>query len=136
WWPALDLGFVLKQTGEQEQAKRILEALLRDLESSTRLTPFWGYAIIDVHAHELLGDRDEALAKLEQAFDAGWRTFWRYELKTDLSLASMHDDPRFRSVVSRIEADMAAQLALLREWEANGELSPVPAELQAGRSAR
>ncbi|MDX1480435.1 MAG: winged helix-turn-helix domain-containing protein, partial [Woeseiaceae bacterium] len=46
WWPALDLGFVLKQTGEQEQAKRILEALLRDLESSTRLTPFWGYAII------------------------------------------------------------------------------------------
>lgn len=131
WWPALDLAIVLTRTGEKAQAKRLLGRLLERIGRATRLTAFWGYGIIDVHVYELLGERDQALARLEQAVDAGWITFWPYELKADLNLASMHELPRFRSVVARIEADMAAQLALLREWEAKGELSPVPAELQA-----
>ena len=36
------------------------------------------------------------------------------------------DDPEFQAMVEEIEADMAAQLARVREMERNGELEPIP----------
>ncbi len=36
------------------------------------------------------------------------------------------DDPEFQAMVEEIEADMAAQLARVREMERNGELAPIP----------
>lgn len=131
-WPAVDFAFILTETGERDQAMRIMELVLGQLESAPRLSVHWGYAIADVHIFAILGNRDRALDSLQRAVDEGWRTFWWYELMLDLSLEAIRDDPRFESVVARIEADMAAQLAELREWEANGELAPIPPQLRAG----
>ncbi len=36
------------------------------------------------------------------------------------------DDPEFQAMVAEIEADMAKQLARVREMERNGELEPIP----------
>ncbi len=47
---------------------------------------------------------------------------WR---STD-DLESLHDEPEFQAMVAEIEADMAQQLARVREMERNGELEPIP----------
>jgi hypothetical protein len=52
---------------------------------------------------------------------------WWYFLKQDPSLESLHDEPEFQAMVAEIEADMAEQLARVREMERNGELEPIPA---------
>ena len=54
------------------------------------------------------------------------RIFWWYYLKYDPTLESLHDEPEFQAMVAEIEADMAAQLARVREMERNGELEPIP----------
>ncbi len=38
----------------------------------------------------------------------------------------MLDEPEFQTVTEEIEADMAEQLARVREMERNGELEPIP----------
>jgi hypothetical protein len=47
---------------------------------------------------------------------------WR---STD-DLESLHDEPEYQAMVAEIEADMAEQLARVREMERNGELEPIP----------
>ncbi len=41
-------------------------------------------------------------------------------------LESLHDEPEFQAMIEEIEADMAEQLARVREMERNGELEPIP----------
>ena len=38
----------------------------------------------------------------------------------------LHDEPEYKAMVAEIEADMAEQLARVREMERNGELEPIP----------
>ncbi len=38
----------------------------------------------------------------------------------------MRDEPEFQTMTEEIEADMATQLARVREMERNGELEPIP----------
>jgi hypothetical protein len=63
---------------------------------------------------------------LRQAIDAGWRVGWWWELKLKPNLELLYDEPEFQAMVAEIEADMAAQLARVREMERNGELEPIP----------
>jgi hypothetical protein len=79
-----------------------------------------------VQIYALQGEKQKALAALRQAIDEGWRGMWWYFLKHDPSLESLHDEPEFQAMVAEIEADMAAQLARVREMERNGELEPIP----------
>jgi hypothetical protein len=65
-------------------------------------------------------------AALNVATNEGFRFLWWYFLKLDLSLESLHDEPEFQAMVAEIEADMAEQLARVREMERNGELEPIP----------
>ncbi len=66
------------------------------------------------------------MSALQRAIDEGWRDLWWYFLKQDPNLESLHDEPEFQAMVAEIEADMAAQLARVREMERNGELEPIP----------
>ena len=79
-----------------------------------------------MYIYALQGDKQKALAALRQAADEGWRAGWRYSLKYDPTLESLHDEPEYQAMVAEIEADMAAQLARVREMERNGELEPIP----------
>jgi hypothetical protein len=79
-----------------------------------------------VQIYALQGEKQKALAALQQAIDEGWRDLWWYFLKYDPILESLHDEPEFQAMIAEIEADMAAQLARVREMERNGELEPIP----------
>ncbi len=112
-------------TNEQVRADLLLERSLQSIETVPRLGSD-GYGIADVKIYALRGEKQKALSALRQAIDEGWRTLWWYFLKQDPTLESLHDEPEFQAMVAEIEADMAAQLARVREMERNGELEPIP----------
>ena len=93
-------AYALQRLGEGERAEQVLTAYLDYIENRTRLG-IKGYGIGDAEALALLGERDDALVRLRQAIDAGWRTPWpRYgwHLVDDPYLAGLRNDPRFRAV--------------------------------------
>jgi tetratricopeptide (TPR) repeat protein len=122
---AIDLALISSKIGQQQRADRLLESSLQYIQRIPRLGGY-GYGIADVQIYALQGDKQKALSALRQAVDEGWRVGWWYFLKQDLSLESLHDEPEFQAMVAEIEADMAAQLARVREMERNGELEPIP----------
>jgi tetratricopeptide (TPR) repeat protein len=125
WRAAIDLALVLSKTGEQEHADLLLDRSFQHIQTLPRLGG-WGYFIADVRIYALQGEKQKALAALRQAIDEGWRVSWWHFLKHDLSLESLHGEPEFQAMVAEIEADMAQQLARVREMERNGELEPIP----------
>ena len=127
--PAIDLALILQRKGEQERADQILDRCLTVIQSMPRLG-IEGYGISDALIYAQQGKTKEALAALRQAIDERWRTFWWYYLEHDPSLESIRDEPEFQAMVKEIEADMTEQLAGVHEWEANGELTPIPKSLE------
>ena len=123
---AIDLALISSKLGEQKRADWLLESSLQYLQRIPRLSDYWGYGIADVKVYALRGDKQKALLALRQAIDEGWRSAWWYFLKQDPSLESLHDEPEYQAMVAEIEADMAEQLARVREMERNGELEPIP----------
>jgi hypothetical protein len=122
---AINLALVLSKTGEQEQANLLLNLSSQHIQTLPRLS--WiGYGIADVEIYALQGEKQKALSALRQAIDEGWRSLWWYYLKYHPTLESLHDEPEYQAMVAEIEADMAAQLARVREMERNGELEPIP----------
>jgi tetratricopeptide (TPR) repeat protein len=121
----IDLASVLFKTGEQERADLLLNRSLQRIQTLPRLGPA-GYAIADVKIYALQGEKQKALSALRQAIDEGWRSLWWFYLKQDPILESLHDEPEYRAMVAEIEADMAEQLARVREMERNGELTAIP----------
>ena len=64
-------------------------------------------------ARALVGDSNGALAELQRAYDAGWRDYGIAAI--DPMLAALRDDPRFRALVDRARADVAAQRERARQ---------------------
>jgi TolB-like protein/DNA-binding winged helix-turn-helix (wHTH) protein/Tfp pilus assembly protein PilF len=122
---AIDLALTLSKLGEHERADRLLESSLQYIQQIPRLG-FSGYDVADVQIYALQGEKQKALSALQRAINEGWRRYWRYYLKQDPTLESLHDEPEFQAMVAEIEADMAAQLERVREMERNGELEPIP----------
>jgi hypothetical protein len=122
---AIAVALVLTKTGEQELADLLLELVFERIQTIPRLGQI-GYGVADVKIYALRGEKQKALSTLRQAIDEGWRAFWWYFLKHDPTLESLHGEPEFQAMVAEIEADMAAQLARVREMERNGELEPIP----------
>jgi tetratricopeptide (TPR) repeat protein len=120
---AIDLAFILSKTGEQEQADLLLDRSLQQIQRRPRLGRR-GYGIADVQIYALQGEKQKALSALREAIDEGWRAEWWWLHRPNVE--SLHDEPEFQSMVAEIEADMAAQLARVREMERNGELEPIP----------
>jgi TolB-like protein/Tfp pilus assembly protein PilF len=124
WRAATDLALVLSKTGEQERANLLLENSFRHFQTMPRRSP--PDEIREVKIYALRGEKQKALAALRRVIDEGWRFFWWYYLKHDPNLESLHDEPEYQAMVAEIEADMATQLARVREMERNGELEPIP----------
>ena len=57
-------------------------------------------------------DRQVAMEQLEQAFDLGLRSRWRNLLLSTIAFNSMHDEPEFKQMLARLEADTETQREL------------------------
>jgi tetratricopeptide (TPR) repeat protein len=121
---AINIALVLIRTGERERAERLLENTLVFVQSDSRLSR--GFQVADARIYALRGEKQKALSALRRAVDEGWRRLWWYYLERDPTLESLRDEPEYQSMVAEIEADMAAQLARVREMERIGELESIP----------
>ena len=116
---SVDLASAYLHAGQEVEAERLLSLVEFEL-------PYWsrdlvlGHGIADAEFHALRGDKEKALAALQKHVEAGFRGQWRWKLLDSPSLVSIRDTPEFAAIVAEIEADMAAQLARVREMERNG----------------
>jgi TolB-like protein/Tfp pilus assembly protein PilF len=122
---AIGLALVLSRMGERERADLLLDRSLERIQTIPRRS-FFGHGVADAQIYTIRGERQKALSALRKAIDEGWRSHWWYYLEHDLSLEPLQNEPEFREMVAEIEADMAEQLARVREMERNGELEPIP----------
>ena len=101
-------AYLLQRRGEAGRAGALLNeaevAAQRELRegSETADMPLELAAI-----HLLRGDKPQALGFLEQAYQRGWR-FYR-EAAADPIFAGLRDEPGFRNLLARMEADVGAQ---------------------------
>jgi len=126
---AIVLALVLSNTDEQDRADMLLDRSLAFIHTLPRLG-YRGYLISDVRIYAQRGKKEEALVALRQAIDQGWRRYWWYYLEHDMGLEPIRHEPEFQAIVKEVKADMAEQLARVREWEADGKLAPIPEELK------
>ena len=100
-------GYVLQRLGDRDRAGDVLRQYMTFLGKSPRLGRL-GYAVADVEALALLGRREEALARLRQAIDSGWRALNTpgWSLVDDPYLATLRDDARFRAMAAEVDADV------------------------------
>jgi TolB-like protein/Tfp pilus assembly protein PilF len=122
---ALNLSLAFEQTGDMECAALLLSEVLARIKTLPRLGTA-GYGIADVEAYARLGKRDEAIASLRHAIDSRYRAFWWSQGEKSAHTASLRDDPEFTAMMEELKADMALQLARVREMRVNGELPDIP----------
>ena len=123
----LDLASVYFQAGEEAKAESLLSAAESEIPHWSQ-TAAWGrgYGFTNVDLHALRGDKAKALAALREGAANGTRFMWRLQLLHNPNLKSIRDTPEFAAIVAEIEADMAEQLARVRELQRSGELTAIP----------
>ena len=116
---------MLQKTGEQERAERLLNDVLKYIHGIRRLG-FTGYGIRDVEIYALQGNKKQALAALRQAVDEHWRWSWKYKLEHAANIDSIRKEPEFQKITAEVKADMAKQLARVRETEGKDSVCVTP----------
>ena len=86
----------------------------------------FGFGIADVEVQARLGRPEAALSTLRQAIDSGWRANWWLQGERSPHLSTIRGNPEFRAMLDEISADMAAQLAHVREMDREGQLATAP----------
>lgn len=124
---AIDLAYFLLRTGEQDAANELLNRCMSLVQSIPRLG-WTGSMVADVRIYALQGKTHDALTAFRKAIDEGWRTLWWYYADLDPALESIREEPAFQAMVNEVEADMAAQLARLKETEHYRNAEPLGAQ--------
>jgi tetratricopeptide (TPR) repeat protein len=121
----LDLASGYLRAGERAKAESLLSLVESELPHWPK-TSLWGSGIADVELHALRGEKEQALAALREHVARGSLDNWRFQLLYNSNLDSIRDTPEFAAIVAEIEADMAEQLARVREMQRSGELTAIP----------
>jgi TolB-like protein/cytochrome c-type biogenesis protein CcmH/NrfG len=103
-------AYHLHGSGATAEAAKIFDAVMTANRNSFLAGADWPMGHMQMAAvHALRGETAAALEKVERAYEAGWRD--GRTLAIDPLVASVRSEPRFRQVLSRIEADVAAMRA-------------------------
>ena len=114
---AVGAAWIIEQTGDKGQSRRILEALLRVTEPRPGVWQSHPRRIARVKAFAMLGDNERALVELRAAIDSGYRTLYDLDLFLRLDaypmVAPLRSDPRFKAMLREVDADVARMRAEL-----------------------
>jgi hypothetical protein len=118
---AISLADWMRRSGDAVTANSLLEKSLSVISQTTDRY----YPPARTTAYLLQGDTHRALAALREAVEGGWRAGW-WLLEREPIYEPLWELPEFQSLMAEVKADMAAQLARVREMERDGELEPIP----------
>jgi serine/threonine-protein kinase len=124
---ATDIVWLMLRGGETGRADRLLAdavEIVGDPKQRSMRPPEWAQVMVEIEALALQGREAEALAAMRRAVDGGWRLDW-WQVEADPTLDSISDDPAFRAMLEEVKADLARQLARVRELERAGTI-PLP----------
>jgi hypothetical protein len=103
-------AYHLQRAGAAPEAAAILDEILAANRKSVLAGADWPMMFVQNAAvHALRGQSTAALDELDRAYAAGWRD--ERTLSIDPLLVSVRSEPRFRQILSRIEADVTAMRA-------------------------
>jgi len=122
--PAINLSLARQETGDRDCAALLLDKALELTQTMPRLG-VRGYGIADVELYARQGETRQALTALRRAIDEGWRTSWWSHGEQSPHTVSLQDDPEFKAMMDEVKADLATQLARVREMDSRGELAVV-----------
>ncbi len=117
------LAYIAQRNGDHEFADELLAVALESLDQHPRLGAA-GYGIRDVQILALMNKPEEALAKLSEAIEAGFRSSRNYDLWTlpnDPYLTSINSDPRFEEMYQTIRADISVMRQRMLDAEQSGD---------------
>jgi eukaryotic-like serine/threonine-protein kinase len=92
--PLIGLGHVYAVSGKKEEARKVLD----ELNDRSKYPYVSSYLVATIYTG--LGDKDQAFASLERAYED--RSWYMTHLKLDPELDSLHSDPRFADLVRRV----------------------------------
>ena len=121
---AIDTAHLLRRENHEEEAKRLLRAVLKAYEKPYAVAEAW-MTSGKAQALALLGEKQAALSELQYQVDNGWRFNWRWHTELNPNFSSIHQEPRFKAIVDFLREDAARQLQDLRTMEATGAI-PLP----------
>ena len=110
---AINLAHVYAKTGRVAESEALLNKAMNHIQTRPRLG--WaGYQVSDAEIYALQDRKNDALTALETAVDEGWRFNWRFWLEHSPNLETIRDEPRFKAVIAKLEADVAEQRSRIR----------------------
>ncbi|MDH3588165.1 MAG: hypothetical protein OEQ74_02050, partial [Gammaproteobacteria bacterium] len=118
---------LLREDPANARAQALLDETLSVVETMPRLG-MAGHGSRDVQILALQGRPDEALARLRQAFDQGFRgsrIYDNWNLSEDPYLESIRDTDAFRSVQSDIRSAVAVMQRRVQTARSNGNIEPI-----------
>jgi tetratricopeptide (TPR) repeat protein len=122
-----------QQIGMPDRARPLLESLERQLEEKQGLGLLHMSNDLFFYARNalLMGEKDLALERLEQAVEAGWRDY--YVQQNDPRWTPVAEDPRYQALMAEVKADVDRQRAEVERIDAEEDFV---AWLDAARAER
>jgi hypothetical protein len=99
--------------GDRREAERLAREVLAEKNAKSNT-----HAV----ALALLGQHAEALERLEQEFERGWRKRWWYVFDREPAFEPLRSDPRFQALAARARAHARTQRRLLEQMRERSEV--------------
>ena len=112
--PAIDVASLLRGSGDEALADRLLAGAWEVVAKLPR-GGCCGHGIADVEILALTGRPEEAMARLQEAYDDGFRSRWWWETWRNPNLAALEDRADYQRLLKRFHERAEGERALLPE---------------------